>query len=295
MNLSETNKFNMPTLAERALLVRLSRSVYQPYAFDQGATLKVEIDTGVRKAGRFNKRLLLDCHQLTDTNAAFNDVYQYHMRNSAPWLDSGARIIPSETYFDYSVAIKELIAEANRKADALAKAWPQLVADDLARLGPLGNPQDYPSDIRGKYAVSVKFMPIPQSTDFRVAISDEDRESLNKAIAEAEDGVTKHLLAEMLEPVKKAVDKLSIPIGDQGAIFRDSLLTNLTEVAQRASKLNIMGDPVVREMVESINKAVGGYAQAPHVLRENDGARSDAKDKLADVMSKMGAFFAPTN
>lgn len=290
MNMNDLNNLHIPTLADRAMLVRLSRSQYQPYAHDLGATMKIEVDTGVRKAGRFNKRLLLDCHMLRDTNVAFNDVYQYHMRNTAPWLDDGMRVLPSKSYFDYSQAMSELMATARRKVDELAVVWDQLVIEDMQRLGPLARSEDYPKDIRSKYSVGLKFLPIPTASDFRVHISDEDKATLASAISEAESGVTRHLLAEMLEPVKRAVEKLSVPIGAEGSIFRDSLLSNLIEVADRAKKLNVMDDLAVETIIDAINANVKGYVQNPDRLREDVAARSDAQAQLDEIMNKMSAF-----
>ena len=281
---------NLPSLSERAVIVRLQRSMYQPYAYDLGQTVKVEIDTGVRKAGRFNKRLFLDCYELRDCNSAFNDVYSYHMLHSVPWLDDGARMIPSAQYFDYTQAMRELIAKAEKAADTLAANWDRLVAADMQRLGPLANSNDYPANIRACYGVKLKFMPVPETSDFRVAISDEDKESLNSAIREAEAGVSKYLLTEMLEPVKRAIEKLAVPIGADGSIFRNSLISNMSEVAQRARKLNVNHDPAITALCDEITAAIGGYAANSDRLREDVDARAAAKAKLDAISAKMGAF-----
>ena len=291
MFMNESTKFNVPTLADKAVLVRLKRSMYQPYAFDRETTTKVELDTGVRKAGRFNKRLFLDCYELKDTNSAFNDVYSYHMLHTVPWLDDGVRMLPSAQYFDYTQAMRELMQTAKRKADNLAIKWPTLVAQDIARLGPLARYDDYPVNVSGHYDVGLKFRPVPQTSDFRVAISDEDKDSLNSAIAEAEAGVAKYLLAEMLDPIKKAVEKLAVPIGQEGSFFRDSLLGNITGVVSRARKLNITNDPTVTALVDEINAAISGYAKAPDLLREDIGARALAQSRLNGIMNKMSGLF----
>jgi hypothetical protein len=293
MQLNEPTKFNfnVPTLADKAMLVRLTRSMYQPYAFDRNVTEKVNYETGVRKAGRFNKRLLLDCYQLRETNAAFNDVYQYTLLNTVPWLDDGFRMFPADRYFDFQRGLRELMDEANRQADRLAAVWDVLVADDMSRLGSLANSDDYPRDIRQRYSVAVKFMPIPTANDFRVAVSDEDRQSLNDAIAEAEANVTKYLIGELLDPIKRAVEKLAVPIGDEGSIFRDSLLVNITEQVERARNLNLGADPRITELCDSIKSAVGGFDKAPDMLREDISARQATQEKLAAIARKMGGIF----
>lgn len=288
---NDSVKFNLPTLADRAVLVRLKRSMYNPYAFDAQATAKIEADSNVVGCGRFNKRLFKGCLDIEDTNAAFNAAYQYAIKHTVPWLDDGVRMLPSETYFEFTDAMRDLINTAKRKADALAAKWDALVAADVARLKQMGNPLDYPTDVRSKYDIRLNIFPVPSATDFRVAVSDEDRASLQSAISEAEAGVAKYLLAELLDPVKKAVAKLSVPIGQDGAVFRNTLITNITDMATRARKLNISKDPTVDALVNEINGAISAYATAPDLLREDIGARNDAQAKLNNIMSKMAGLF----
>jgi len=290
--INEHTKFNLPTLADRAMLVRLTRKLYQPYAFDKVTTLKVELDTGVRKAGRFNKRLLLDCFELKECNQAFNDVYTYHMLNTAPWLDDGVRVLPAASYFDYSQALRGLIDEAEKQVKRLAERWDIIVADDMSRLGSLACSEDYPTDIRSCYAAAVKYLPIPQTGDFRVEISDEDRASLDNAIHEAEANVSKYLLAEMLEPIKRAAEKLATPIGAEGSVFRNSLLTNISDVVARAKRLNVGDDEDIRALVGQIEQEFcRSFGAAPDMLREDDTMREAAKAKLNEIMGRFEGLF----
>lgn len=278
-------------LAGSTVLLRLKRSMFQPYAHDAAQTSKVEAETGVRKAGRFNKRLLLDCHELSEANSAYNDVYQYVTRNTVPWLDDGVRWMPAARYMEVSQGIGELVRAAKNKVETLASRWDLIVAKDMQRLGPLANPSDYPIDIRACYQIAVRWLPVPSSADFRVSISDEDKASLNDAIEDAKKQASKYLIAQMLEPIKKAVEKLSIPIGEEGSIFRDTLLTNITEVLDRAQSLNFLNDPTVNTMIADTRKAVGAYAVVPDMLREDTALRSDAQSKLDAIMAKMAGLY----
>lgn len=291
MYMNETKNLAIPTLAERAMLVRLKRSMYQPYAFDASTTAQVEMQTGVRKAGRFNKRLFLDCYELRDANSALNDVYTFHMRNTVPWLDDGVRMLPASLYFEYNQTMSDLIRTAKAKIAKLVERWDYLVQQDMLRLGPLANSSDYPRDVACCYEVAVKFMPVPDVADFRVQISDEDKATLQSAIEEAEQGVAKYLLQEMLDPIRRAAEKLAVPIGEEGAIFRDTLMSNITDVVDRAKKLNISNDPQVAAVVDEITQSISVYARNPDRLREDVGARLDAQTKLDGIMSKLSGLF----
>lgn len=280
------------TLADKAILARLRRSMYQPYAFDEKATLQVEAANGVQGAGRFNKRLLKNCNTLKECNSKFNDLYQHFVRHTVPWLDDGVRMLPNAQYFDFAADMRRMIQAANDSADLLAKDWDRLVQDDLQRLGSLGNPKDYPSadELRASFDATIRFFPIPSSNDFRIAVSEEDKADMERAIREAEAAVRKHLMEEMLGPVKKFVEKMSVPIGSEGAIFRDSLVENLQDVVDRLPRLNINNDPDVSQTIEDIQAIVSQYGRNPDVLRESPITRARAHAEMAKVASKMSAF-----
>ena len=199
-------------------------------------------------------------------------------------------MLPSAGYFEYTETMRGLIAEAERRADYLELQWPQLVADDVARLGSLGNPADYPLSVRDRYKVSLKFLPVPTTEDFRVAISDEDRASLDRALEEAKAGVSKHLLSEMLGPVKAFCEKLAVPIGEAGSVFRDSLVDNVMDLVWRLPKLNLTQDPAITGLIKEIETVVSRYALAPDLLREDAVSRTTAQTQMAEVMAKMAAF-----
>lgn len=280
------------TLADKALLVRLQRSMYQPYSYDDAATKMVEQATGVRGAGRYNKRLFKGRTLLSDTNEKFNVLYTTFIKNTVPWLDDGVRMVPNAAYFDFAQDLRGLIADARAAADKLAQNWDAMVAADMVRLGALANPADYPSaeEVRARFDARVNFFPIPSTADFRVDVTDEDKAEMEAAIHEAEANVGKHLMKEMLGPVQAFVAKLSVPIGADGSIFRDSLVENVAELVGRLPRLNINADPVIDRMLGDIRTVLDTYGQNPDALRESPIMREAARDKMAQIQSDMAAF-----
>lgn len=284
--------FKLPTLADKALLVRLQRSMYQPYAYDDSATKTIEQMTGVKNAGRYNKRLFKDNRDLAETNEAFSVLYNTYRKNTVPWLDDGVRMVPNAIYFEFAHEMRGLIQAAKSSVQTLAQKWDSMVLADMQRLGPLANPKDYISkdDLLAKFDATIHFFPIPSTSDFRVEVTDEDKAEMEKALKEAETNVSKYLLGEMLDPVKAFVEKLSIPIGEKGAVFRNSLVENLVDVVDRLPRLNINGDPAVAETINQIKAIVDTYGENPDVLRESPIVRQQARDKMAEIDAKLAAF-----
>lgn len=283
------SNYHITTLADKALLVKLQRSMYQPYAYSEVATKQIENATGVVGAGRYNKRLFKGDLTLQATNEQFYLLYREYVKHTVPWLDDGVRMVPNALYLEFANDMRGLIASAKQAAGVLEQKWDAMVAADIQRLGILGNPDDYPSkqEIRNLFNASIQFFPVPTANDFRVAVTDEDKAEMEKAVKEAGDNVAKYLLGEMLDPVKAFVDKLSIPIGEKGHIFRDTLVENLADLTERLPKLNINNDPQVTETIDAIRGVVERYVEKPDMLRESPIERKKARDKMAEVDAKL--------
>lgn len=277
------------TLADKALLVKLTKSQYQPYAFDRQATALVAAATGV-EAGRYNKRLFVGSKLLEEVNSKFNAAYTEYLKSTVPWLDDGVRMAPNALYFELVERMRPLLADARAAAAELPKHWDAMVQADLQRLGPLGNPMDYPSkeEIINKFSISMQFFPVPSTQDFRIDVSEEDKIEMERAMKNVEANISKHLLKEMLEPVSRYVSKLAVPIGEKGSIFRDTLVENVTELVDRLPRLNIARDPDVQRMLDDIKAVVTSYSMTE--LRESPITREAARAKMAQVQANLAAF-----
>lgn len=290
-NLAFTH-FHAPTpktLADKAMLVKLKRSMFSPYAADQTATVQVEVVNGVSKAGRFNKHLLKDSTRYKRVQQKFNELYDYHVKHTVPWLDDGIRMLPADLYFDYTSEIRRIEGEAFADLADLVAHWQAEVQADAVRLGPLFNPADYPADIASKFGIDIQFMPVPSANDFRVAISPDDQASLDNAIREAEAEVSRYIVEQLLAPLKRMAEKLSVPIGENGSIFRDSLVENVIEVTDRLPRLNINDDPEISRAISEVRQVVGKYAgSAMDQLRENQVARDAVKHQVDAIVAMFG-------
>lgn len=278
------------TLADKALLVKLSMSSYQPYAFDKGATEIIEQATGLKGTGRYNKRLFAGNPVLSNTNEKFRTLYNAYLKRTVPWLDDGVRMTPNALYFEFAKDMRGLIREAKLAADQLEQSWDVMVAADMMRLGPLANAADYPSknEIRAKFDATINFFPVPTTHDFRIEVSDEDKAEMEQAIKDAEANVSKYLMKEMLAPIAYFVDKLAVPIGEKGSVFRDTLVGNLVELIDRLPRLNISNDPELTKVIQDVKAVVDTYNMDS--LRDSPIIRQTARDKMAEIQSQMAAF-----
>lgn len=282
-------------LDEKAVLVQLKRSMF-------GTTQKDAAATEAYGAGNVNKQLFKGNPDMDAVKAAYYEVYRYVNDNTVPWA-TGVRILNIDHYFDFTAGLRKRVEDADKAADKLARDWDANIQWDLNRLaqiehskgltpGTLADPDNYPDklDIRDRFGIDVRYMPVPTAGDFRVAISDEDKASLQKQLEDAEDAATKHVINEMIEPMQRAVEKLSVPIGSDGAIFRDSLIDNIVEVADRMSRINLSDDPAVTDKIAELKSLATTYADNKDVLRSMPDVRQKAASQISALMGQMAGL-----
>ena len=278
-------------LNEKACLIKVKRRMYAPYKHDDEETRNYGV-------GNVNKRLFEGReNRVAETISKFNDVYTFLKNNTVPW-DVGTDMINMLHFTDIMAGLRQRIAVAEAAADDLQAHWHQEVQDDLNRIRnkclsqgkpDRSDPNDYPDTIRDRFSVDIRVMPIPDSSQFdpRFGLSDDDIASLERQLDDVEANVGTHIIKSMLEPMTAAVKKLSVPIGDNGSIFRDTLIDNMVDVADRMARVNVSDDPVVHEKIKDLRSLVGTYANNKDVLRNSQTVREKAAAQIDALCGQM--------
>jgi len=283
-------------LDEKAVLVSVKRRMYSPYKLDQEESKKYG-------AGNVNKHLFEGRNnKVKETISKFSDVYVYVKENTVPW-STGVDMLNIDHYMEFTSGLRQLVDQANQAVNSLYACWDDEVQADLDRLAKiaqakgkpnLADPSDYPSadEMRAKFSVDVRYMPVPTTGDFRVVISDEDKASLQQQLDDAGNNATKHVLESMITPMKRAIEKLAVPIGKDGSVFRDTLIDNMVDVAERMNKVNISDDPAIQEKINDLRSLVGAYASpiGKDNLRSSQTVREKAVNQIDSLVSQMAGL-----
>ena len=211
---------------------------------------------------------------------------------------TGIELLNIDNYMDFTRGLRSLIATADRTVAELVLWWDDEVRDDMSRLMAisatkgkpnLANADDYPTEaeMASRWGIEVRYMPVPTTGDFRVNISDEDKATLQQQITDAEQNAATHVLRQMIEPMTRAVAKLRTPIGVDGSVFRDSLIDNMVEVADRMNRVNISDDPAVQDQIDTLSMLVASCSGKKDALRANSTFRNDTARQIDELMGKM--------
>lgn len=280
-------------LDEKAVLVQVKRRMYSPYKLDTE-------ESRAYGAGNVNKHLFEGRNnRVKEAISKYTEVYTYAKDNTVPWT-TGVELLNIQNYMDFTNGLRELIHNADAAVDDLYNNWDAEVAADLGRLSAiaaskgkpsLANPADYPDadEMRAKFSIEVRYMPVPTADGFdpRLGISDEDKATVQKQLDDATANASAHVLTEMIEPMRRAVSKLTVKIGEDGSVFRDSMIDNMVDVASRMAKVNVSDDPVIAERIKDLQSLVGTYANNKDMLRNVPSVREKAATQIDDLMSKM--------
>lgn len=227
-------------------------------------------------------------------NAA-SQVRAVFKNNTLPFEDGGDRLLPVGQY----EICRDRIKAARDKLDALIAQhrpnYAKYVADDIARRGSRASPADYPSEQEffDSLRLTFRLRPMPDTSHFLFDVSEEDKQAMVEQFADVERRAKDEMMGRLRDPLRHLLDKLRIPVGEKGSIFRDSAVQNVIEAVADCRRM-AMDDPEILAACDEIQQAFTGHARNPQVLRESPIVREQMVDKLRDIQSKMGWMISPS-
>jgi len=274
------------SIQDKALLVSLKISQWSGRRLDRTATATAENAHATSgRVGNYNKQLLPKCYELEKIHSMTNELRKFFLSQTLPWLTDGTRIISAKNYLDFTQAYRARQNAHAKAVDAFISAYPNLVKIAETKLGTLFNPAEYPSadKLREAFRTEVNFYPMPATSDFRIELDAQAQADFAANIQNAEREAMREVWGRLHDVVSKAAVSLSNP----DAIFRDTLLSNVTELCALLPKLNITDDAQLESMRREVESKL--VAQTPERLRENKTERQSTAQALTDIMSKMSA------
>lgn len=282
-------------ISEKAMLVALSISAWSGRKYDKDATKEVAQNHGtdVSRAGRFNK-ILVNPASLKEITSIAGNARNYTMSVTLPWLNDGIRIIPVDIYLEYVQRMSEYRSQFNQAVDKLAIEYDALVKQAKLDLNGLFKESDYPSvdSIRRKHAFNVRVFNLPDSEDFRVSLSESEFQSTKQEIEqnlnEAADNAVRDVFQRVSMRMEHILKRLKEVEADDGKGIRESMMRNVSELADLLPKLNITNNPDIDGIASQIKQELATISSDD--LRENQSSRIAAAQSARDILSKVSAY-----
>ena len=270
------------SLKEEVMIVNLSISQWSARKYDAKATAEVEMAHHAKDAGRFNK-ILLSSETLKEIGKVATKARTFHYENTLPWGDNGDRILPVQKYWDYIANIGLLKNEYHTLVGQFISEYQEEVQKAKINLNTLFRPEDYPNEalLRTKFDIVIGFTPIADSSDLRVKISESAINVIKAQITNEIESRIKMATDDLLDRVRKSVEKMATVLSEPTAIFRDSLVENIGVLIDTVPSLNFNNDPHVNECVELCK----GLVVDPVNLRNNSKYRKEIAEKATKILA----------
>ena len=281
-------------LLTRAMLANLSISSWSASKFDKKVTRETNQAHGAAdNAGRYTKSLMPDdAESYAKLQKHIAKVRQdIHYAQTLPWSDTGWRLLPIKNYQQYTDAIRKAQHEFETLRDEFIAEYPTLRENARVKLNGMYNERDYPRYIGDRYSMSVDYAPVPDGTDFRVTLAQEEIDTIAQRTearvkAAFQDAMTgpKGAVPRLYEVVSNIQAKLADPKG----IFRDTLIGNARELCDILTRLNVTDDPAL----ETLRRQTELLAMSePQTLRDNPDVRVSVANEAQSILDAMTATY----
>jgi hypothetical protein len=292
MNTSNTPRYNIDTCA---MLVEFNASVWTARKLDRSTTSEVVAskNAAAKDAARVNKHLLAGRTELDVITQAVNRARQYVYDSTAPWSDSGLRLLPNRNFMTFSAKMNEFDEEVAALVKSFVSIYPTLITAQAMALGDMFKRDDYPTanEIMTKFSFRVNYMPVPTSGDFRVDVGNEAQEELRRRLEELNSERIDHAMADVRkrlgEHLKRMSDRLTtdyIAGEAKSRRFHDSLVDGALELCDMCKTLNFTDDVELESARSTLEKLLVGVD--PQDLRKNEPLRQDTKKAVDAILDK---------
>ena len=292
MNTTNTPRLNIDTCA---MLVEFNASVWTARKLDKTTTSEVVAskNAGAKDAARVNKHLLAGRTELDIIQQAVGRARQFVYDNTAPWSDSGLRLLPTINFMKFTERMNDFEEEMETLVKAFVVIYPTLITAQALALGDMFKRDDYPSanEMMTKFSFRVNYMPVPSSGDFRVDVGNQaqaelkarleslTQERIDSAMADVRERLSTHL--------KRMSDRLTTDyIGGEAKQrrFHDTLVDGALELCDLTKALNVTNDVALETARSQLEQLLVGVTPAD--LRKNEAIRQDVKRNVDAILDK---------
>lgn len=200
---------------------------------------------------------------------------------SLPYPEPAIRLIRRDDIERLDSELTSLRGELTNAVEQLDRRYAELRTAAQQRLGRLFNLSDYPASLSGLFAVEWDF-PSIEPPDYLRQLNPELYEQECRRVSarfdEALQLAEQAFLAELSQLVTHLTDRLSGTEDGKPKVFRDTVVSKLTEFFERFRRMNVRSNEQLDTLVSQVEDLVNGVQ--PKSLRENRVLRESVAAEL---------------
>ena len=243
--------------------------------------------TGRKKDRKASKDVTADNN--AETGVA--NIRNIHYGMTMPWSDTGLRLLPTAQYFKYHTAMTDLENQWRAATNTFLQSYQWEISQAQAKLGDLFDATEYPTTdaLTTKFGFNLNYIPLPDAGDFRIDVG-------NDAVAEVKSSYGDYYARQLTKAMNdvwirlhdaltRMSERLDYGADDDKRVFRDSLVSNVTDMVELLTVCNVTGDAQMTAMRDKLSDAM--YGVTAEVLREDTHTRTETKRTVDQVISSL--------
>ena len=205
-----------------------------------------------------------------------------------PWPEPGVRLIRRDQIEEFD---NLATASSERLADAVAELdlhYEELRNTARERLGSLFNESDYPASLRDAFSMSWDYPSIDAPGYLRQVnpeLYEQECNRIRSRFSEAVRLAEEAFIGELSELISHLSERLSGDRDGKPKIFRDTVVSNLSEFFGRFQSLNVGSNSELNQLVEKAQSVLRGVR--PNALRKSNGLRQHVATQLSSVQATL--------
>jgi len=283
---------------ERAMLCDLTMTSFTGIKTSKRDTDDLIESKNARRGSASVVVKLIPKEALAPVASVTTKIRSVHKMLTAPWSDA-ADILPTSLFMEHTQIINDGFAERDQAISEFMRIYPQLEGPARQALGDLDFDRLWtPVDlVRQAFTHKIRHWPIPQGTDFRCDLDEEDLARV-KAQADADarelwQGAMSNIQNRIVVVMQGMIEKLESyketvsPDGNTTVTnaFRDSIFDSAKSLAQLMPHFNVNDDPAMARAINDITAITNMHT--PEELRRWSSARVNVVNRAKGLIDSL--------
>jgi hypothetical protein len=281
---------NVKSLSSSAMLVSLSISLWTARKLDKKVSNDVDISNStMTKAGNYHKNLLAGDTSIAAIQKLAGLIRTYHLTQTSPWNDNGARLLTTSQFFIYKNEMARLEKQYWDLVKDFVAGYGTRISAAAFQLGSLFDRDEYPDveQVTDKFGFRVNYAPLPESGDFRIDINNEGLNDLKDSYDALYEANIEKISADNYDRLYKILTQLSFGLrtneddGTKGKMY-ESVLDNAKALCGLLTHFNVKQDTQLEAMRLQLEENITGLNCKD--IKDSDYVRVTLKKEVDSML-----------
>lgn len=282
-------------LQATTMLVDFHGGYWEAHRNDASLTEQVRSNANAKgDIGRFKKNVLAGADaEYKEACAVVRKARQTFYDFTLPWstagIARGPRLLPTRKFDEFIVAMGNLRNDLVKAVQAFLAAYDQSKQTAMANLGSAANAADYPSaeSLASAFYINIDFEPVPDGAAFS-GLPDGTIQKLQQNIVVGHQRRMENAINDALGQVQEAMTRVADTLGEEDKRFRDTLVTNVSDLVDKLEAFNIAGDQRMATIHAELKARFSGLSAKD--IRKNTTVRKAAAADAKSILDKLASY-----